>query len=174
MTGPSSGIVRNPMIDADDPQLDLRSMLDTSDLVPFHSEEQVDWKAGFDLEGLTPKQVEFVKAYFCVGDSQYHQGRSAAKAGVTHRTVLRWRTESPTFAACYEAAQEYQVSEAEAQLMQLVRSGDLRAVTYALDRIGGKRWSPKANVDVTSGGHPVGFRIEIVQPGSTQTPQSDG
>lgn len=152
-----------PQTSAVEPSEDLiRGLLDEGSLLQPALPETLDWRSGFDLAALSPAQVAFIGHYFCAGDSQYHQARSAARAGVTTRTVLRWKDE-PAFAEAYEAVETYQVNECEAQLMQLVRAGDLRAVTYALDRIGGRRWSPKAQLDLSTGGGPItGFTITVV------------
>lgn len=129
-----------------------------------------------DLSALDKKQVAFVREFFGAGPSQYHVGRSCTEAGVSRRMYYHW-LDTPDFREAVESIDAYQVDSAEAVVSQLVAAGDLNAARFLLERRSGRKWGPRAQLDVTSGGEPVGFRIEIVPPASatggtpTETPQ---
>lgn len=141
--------------------MDIQALLEDG-LNPVLPDPDTSAERSMDLSALSPKQAEFLRAYFCSGPAQYHKGRACAAAGVSRRMFSHWM-EAEDFREAFSSVELYQLETATSQLAQLVAAGDLKAITYWLDRRGGKDWSPKANLDLTSDGGPItGFQITVV------------
>ena len=141
--------------------MDIQSLLDDG-LNPQVPDPDASADRAMDLQDLSQTQAVFLRAYFCAGPCQYHKGRSCAEAGVSRRMISHWM-EDARFREAFESVDQYQLENAVSALAQLVRLGDLKAITYWLDRRGGKDWSPRAQLDLSTGGGPItGFNITVV------------
>jgi transposase-like protein len=77
------------------------------------------------------------------------------KLGVTRRTLLKYRQRWPEVQEALDEEREAGLDYAENKLIQLVQSGDFRAIAFYLERKGRDRgWGQQQQLDVR-GGLPV-------------------
>lgn len=108
-----------------------------------------------ELEGLDRKKAAFLRKYFLPGKTQFRTGASMNAIGMSRNRFTEWMHEDEKFALAFKGVEAFLIEEAEAVLTSLVVAGDLNAVKYVLDRRGGKRWTPKAELDLTAAGQPI-------------------
>lgn len=108
-----------------------------------------------ELDGLDRKKAAFLRKYYLPGKTQFRIGASMNAIGMSRSRYAEWMNEDEKFALVFKGVEAFLIEEAEAVLTSLVVAGDLNAVKYVLDRRGGKRWTPKAELDLTAAGQPI-------------------
>lgn len=63
---------------------------------------------------------------------------SCESAGISYRTLCRWRKEDPAFKAAFEVEDYAQFDHVQSKLMQAIDRGDVRAITFYLKTKGAK------------------------------------
>lgn len=110
---------------------------------------------------LTTHQLAFIRSYFGQGPARYNVTRAAYAAGVSSARVREWGTSHEGFRRAWAAIEAYHVDQARAAVLSAVDSGDLKAVTWYLERRGGAEWTGPQQESTTK------MTIEVVQPGGT-------
>jgi hypothetical protein len=94
----------------------------------------------------TPARIELVKRALSVG----HDYETAARfAGICSRTLGRWRKDDPELSRELERVRANADVAVAAILLQRIRSGNVPAITFYLQRRC-EAWREKSEVDVTT------------------------
>lgn len=128
--------------------------------------KELDWTSRFNIKLLSPAQIMFLAAYMAPSSPTFlMQTESCYVAGVSYKAFQCWMKFDP-FKDALETVKQFQLEQVEKLLFQkIVVDQDLKAIQYFLDRVGGDKWSPKAQFNHSSSG-PV--QIIINQPDGTQ------